>query len=160
MTKKTNLQNNTKPKDSAKPRYPEKDYNMVYGFKSIPFSKERLDDIAEDLMKWADTDEKALKLNLFLRKNKISRTKWYQWIKENEKLAEAHRFALNCIGDTREIGMLERRYREKGVIFMMPHYDEDWAIREQEQSKLKQDPEQKPTTVKVVMEDFRKKEEK
>ena len=138
-------QSTTPKREETKVRTSQKDYDCVYSFREMPPSEAYREKLYHSLMEWADTDQKAFKLNIWLRKQGIARRTWYDWIDRYEKLKFAHKWALNCIGDNREEKMLEGQYPEKSVMFSMPKYDEDWDELYKNHAKLKEATEQKAT---------------
>jgi hypothetical protein len=106
-------------------------------FKQRPVSERYIDRLAEELVKWARDDEEALKLSQFLIKNGIGDSDFYRFLDRNAKLKQAHAFALEAIGNRREIGALKRKLDSNMVFASMPHYDKDWRYLTEWKAKLK-----------------------
>ena len=145
--------NNTKPQIQAKsiPVKPVRDYEMVYQLRQIPVSDAYLEDLGLDLMEWADKNKEALKVNVWLRSKLIARNVFRDWCKRSEKLAMAHSFAKNAIGDRREIAALNKQMDASLVLKTMPIYDEDWVELTEWTSKLRDDQAQAASNFKIIM---------
>lgn len=98
----------------------------IFFFKRVPVSDDYLKKLALDLVHWALNDTKALKITQFRTERHISRTVWDTWRERSPELQDANDFALEVIGDRREIGGLEKRFDSGIVAYTMPHYDPAW----------------------------------
>ena len=118
----------------------------IFFFKRVPVSDEYLQKLAFDLVHWALNDEKALKVTQFRTARFICRDVWERWMARCPELSDANSFALEVIGDRREMGGLERRLDSSIVSYTMPHYDPAWkelvawksALKEKERDQQAQ----------------------
>lgn len=118
----------------------------IFFFKRVPVSDEYLQKLAFELVHWALNDEKALKITQFRTARFICRDVWERWMARCPELSDANSFALEVIGDRREMGGLERRLDSSIVSYTMPHYDPAWkelvawksALKEKERDQQAQ----------------------
>ena len=92
--------------------------------------------LARELVAWARGDENALKVSQFLEMNGISRRTWNRWVQKYEVFSDAYDYALMCIGNRREVGVMTRKFDSQSTSFMMLHYDEDWREAMSMKAKL------------------------
>jgi hypothetical protein len=98
----------------------------IFFFKRVPVSDDYLRKLAFELVSWVLKDDKALKITQFRTSRHICRKTWDTWVKRSPELQDANDFALEVIGDRREIGGLEKRFDSSIVAYTMPHYDPVW----------------------------------
>jgi len=135
MEKKKNSkkisQHNMVPKPKAKIRSRYFDHYLdMFSFREKPVNDLWLERLASDLVQWSYKDD-ALKFTQFLRERGINSTDFGRWLKRSEILKEAHKFALQNVGDRREIGGLKREFDAGIVKTTMAQYDENWRLLEQ-----------------------------
>lgn len=135
------------------------DFEMVFHYREQPVSDTFLENLALRLMDWAVRGKESLKLNVFLKENNIDRHSFHTWRKRCQRLDWATKFALNAIGDTREIGALKRKYVEGTVLKSMHQYDEDWKAGEEWRAKLNQPSDNKHSVFNIHIDEIPKVEE-
>ncbi len=121
--KKISKSNRKERKPSITGELQERD---IFFFKKVPVSDDYLRSLARELVFWALNDDKALKVTQFRFKRHISRDVWDLWTARCPELRDANEFALEVIGDRREMGGLEKRFDSSIVSYTMPHYDPVW----------------------------------
>jgi len=115
------------------------DYEWAFSFRQIPVSQDYLKHLACELAYWADTNEDALVFSEFFhdRKPRIPKQSFYEWVKKNQFLADAHKYALEAIGNRREKGALKKKLDANTVIKSMPIYSEEWKELNEWYGKMK-----------------------
>lgn len=100
--------------------------------------------VAHELVEWIDAPredgKQPIKLTEFFREKGIYHRDFHRLSKQYEILAQAADYALRALGDIRERNVLENKWNPTAGMFMMGHYDEDWAteMRRREEAKQKQ----------------------
>ena len=112
-------------KSEEKVKLLEEWYNFTTSTKCI-LTTTTAERLARELVAWARGDENALKVSQFLEMNGINRRTWNRWCEKYEILRDAYEYALMCIGNRREIGVMTRKFDSSSTSLLMPFYDEDW----------------------------------
>lgn len=111
-------------------------YTDMFSFKEKPVSDRWIEALAAQLVKWAMDDPQALKISQFYKVRGINSSDMTRWLGRSEVLRHAHKFALQTIGDRREVGAILRVYEPGMIRYMMPHYDEDWRKEEEHKNQM------------------------
>lgn len=126
------------PKSKALSNIVFDEYFDMFSFKTKPVSDTFIDHIAQELVTWVLSDDKAYKLSQFYVKKGIGSDDIKRWENRNKNLLRAHAFALEVLSIRREIGALERKLDPGMVRYTMPHYDKTWKELEEWRAKLKE----------------------
>ena len=133
MSKKSNA-----AKNITEAKIPSKEVTMFYRNSYIgklcPLSDDFLNNLADELAKWAwdnrnnfePTAESAMTIEDFFHAKGIKRKVFRDWTQRNEKLQDAKEYALEVIGSHRERGALFWKIAEKTVLRTMHHYSKTW----------------------------------
>ena len=123
-------------------------------WKAIPVTEQKLDKLAEKYLHWAENDEKALKITQFVIKERISLEDFYNWMDQNPKLKQAHKWVMAIIANRREIGAIERKYDASTIHKTMSHYDPVWKEQEIFKASLAKTEDEKSRNITVIVEKF------
>jgi len=125
----------------------------IFTLRKIPISDASIDQMAARLVKWILTTPKTkIVFADFLRIEGRDFTSFKNLKKRSEKLEAAYKFAMMCIGATREKGMLLNKLNASGVIASMPIYSQQWKELAEWKSALQQKSNEQTTTKFVVLE--------
>jgi len=156
-----------RPEDEYKPmdlNYKDKFENILYWGQNSGQKKEFYEELAKKMITWAkkkDSEEDSqIIFHDFLDENDLSAETLGEWIKKSPVLAKAYKHTLRLIGANRERGALRRRLDSSVVIKSMPIYSDEWKKLLEWQSKLNDDSSKQGTTIKVVMPEIPKIDEK
>jgi hypothetical protein len=139
-------------------------YEMYYSFRNYPVSQAFYEKLGLELMKWADTQQKQVSLSKFCRERRIPWITFLSWRKKSEKLEEAAQEAKRAIGDNREDLLMAHKYPERSFLWHQGHFHKEWREEEEHRINLKAKAQAvsggQPTTIKVVMPEIPRVEEK
>lgn len=129
--------------------------NVHPGFLKLITRGSRVNDsylsgLAQDLAKWALNNEKALKITQFLNVRGIPSQTFTDWMKRNEELSAANKYALQVIGTRREILALNKELDTSMVKFTMATYDKDWRKLEEWRADLRNSEVQATNNIVVI----------
>jgi hypothetical protein len=116
-----------------------------------------LEKLADTLITWIKEETDEYSVEAFLTAHNIPRTRYYEYVRKNKRLKEAHEFALMALGARREKGALKNKLNAQTANFMMPHYDPNWKAMvewRKEVSKPEEHATSAATQVIVKMEPF------
>lgn len=100
--------------------------------------------VAQELVEWVHRPRPdghdPIKLTEFFMEKGIYHRDFHRLSKRYDVLAQAADYALKALGCVRERNVLENKWNAAAGMFMMGHYDDDWAaeIRRREEAKQKQ----------------------
>lgn len=117
--------------------------------RSLVVTEEDLNELADLLVVWADTDE-ALKVSQFYTKFYMSDKVFYGYVAKCPKLADAVDIAKKKIGDRREVGAITGRFSSTIVEKTMPMYDSEYRSLIEWKSKLGVEQEQQGSRIVVL----------
>lgn len=103
------------------------EYYNYDSMKLIPITNATLRRLIENGIKWAREVDDAIKLSQFQDKNGIAKRSWQRWREAYKWFDEGTEQILTILGNKRELGLITRKYEPGSIIFMMPHYDDDWG---------------------------------
>lgn len=115
------------------------DYLDCFTFQYRPVTEAFINRISTELVTWAKTDEKALKVRPFFSNKGIAQDTYNKWRKKYPTFTAAYNLALAIIGDRREHGAVERKLDGTVVTYMMHHYDPEWRAAREFHNALKKD---------------------
>lgn len=164
MVKKTKSITPTDSKEKRVYQHVE-DYFNLNTWRLQPISVEGLERKAKELCQWVEKDPKAFKFAEWLKSEGIDPVRFKKWCERCPQLAEAHKYAIMCLGIKRERGatILKEKIYDKDMIRpVMFRYDKDWKQAEIFRAKLRakanEDTKQKGN-VTVVIEKYDDKKE-
>ena len=100
--------------------------------------------VAKALVAWVkrprEDGKDPIKLTEFFMEEGIYHRDFHRLAKRYDVLGHAADFALKALGNIRERNVLENKWNAAAGMFMMGHYDDDWAaeLRRREEAKQKQ----------------------
>lgn len=100
--------------------------------------------VAQELVEWVnkprDDGRDKIHLGEFFIEKGIYHRDFHRLSKRYEVLAQAADYAIKVLGCIRERNILENKWNPTAGMFMMGHYNEDWAaeMRRREEAKQKQ----------------------
>lgn len=112
------------------------DYLCLHTMSMKPITESTIDMLAKEVVDWAHNSDMALKITLFPRSKKIPTQTWYEWVGKYPKLRAAHIEALRCIGDRREIGVINRELDGTMIKDSMYMYDDAWKEMAEWKNKM------------------------
>lgn len=117
-------------------------------FKLIPTPIKTILRIGKELMEWAVNDPNALKVRQFFRSRGIDYDTIGRWRKRCSEFDRMYRFALDAIGDRREMAAFHKKASETIVMGTMVHYDPDYKeFIEWKQKMTQYDTDNKPQII-------------
>lgn len=152
-TKKDSKQN-SRPDEPGK----WKQYYNTLAHKMQPTNGKHKERLAIALTEWCQ-EKDSLVIEEFQQMMGIPNQTYYNWVANNNKLKEAHTFAVQQVGINREKLCLERNLGINSVAaFMLPRYSKSWKDEMNRRAELKHDKENNvPHT--FVLPDYFKKED-
>ncbi len=167
MIKKAKTSNtSTKSKPSHKKWYDE--YFDFISFRFKPISEIFLEKLGEDLVKYAtaehdDKKKEALSIFKFFKQKGIGSDNIKRWRERSPMFNGAYVFALEAIGERREMGAITKDFDSATVRVSMPKYEYkelSWTDAEEWRSKLRaaQDENMNGGTKIVVIEKYSEKD--
>ena len=102
-----------------------------------PITRKFIERISYEIVKWAKEDPDALVMLKFYADHGFSDRDAQRWAKKFPIWQRARNAAKSYISARRQIGMLKRKYSERGVMVSLPVYGESWEFGE-DYSKLKE----------------------
>lgn len=167
MRKKVQTPNpSTETKATRKKWYDE--YFDFCSFRFKPISEIFLEKLGEDLVKYAtaehdDKKKEALSIFKFFKQKGIGSDNIKRWRERSEMFNGAYLFALEAIGERRELGAITKDYDSATVRVSMPKYEHkelNWTDAEEWRSKMRaaQDESLSGGTKIVVIEKYTEKE--
>lgn len=106
-------------------------------FRSVPLSERKLEELCLDIIQWASTDEKALRVEEYYLNNGISRQAWLRWLDRFPSLAESYRQAKEIIGMRAYKKAFNRVGSESLLRHMQHQYDPAWKDAEDYQLEIR-----------------------
>lgn len=119
-----------------------------YSWRERPVSEAYINQLCEELLEWAVTDKKALRVSTWIRERKISRQTVKHWRAAFPQFNAAYAEAMEAIGDRREIGAIEKTYDANSVFRSLHQFDSEWHesvnkyhsdLKKEEEASKKQD---------------------
>lgn len=153
----TKIKKQTKTRDKSSKESPWiEDYLDCFSMKIKPVTEAFLERLGQELIQWAEREEKQYKIAPFFDKRRIGWSTYDRWAKEHPKFGAAYNLAKSILGTRREYGALERKLDAGTVIQMMPHYDQEWKQMVKERNEMKAQANEKASggTQFVIMEKF------
>lgn len=102
------------------------EYYNFNTFRLMPVSQSTLERLRDNAIKWAISDNNALKIKQFLILNGITPGTWTRWKDKYPEIKEAHEVMLTAIGNRREVGLITRKFDPGSTMKSMIVYDEEW----------------------------------
>lgn len=140
---------NTNNRNKIVPNKKFDEYHDMFSLRLKPVPDAFIDQVAENLVRWALTTEDALILKEFYVLQGMNSTDMKRWCERNENLKRAHQFALMVLGIKREKGALTRKLDAGMVASSMAHYCEDWKALAEWRSALTKTDDQKSQEIHV-----------
>lgn len=126
MTKrKKNNTNSTTQLKSFSTNYFDEYLDMTC-LRTRPVTAQWVEALGLRLMNWAANDPKAYKVSQFYLSEGICNHDFERWMEKYEFFKHAVNFAVQCIGNRRESGGLERKFDSGIVRYTMNRYDKEW----------------------------------
>jgi len=126
-------------------------YFDLQTFKMKPISPQFIDQLAEKLIVWVDSDEDALIFEEFFKLTKIYSANFYEWLEKSENLKRAHEYAKSMLAIRREKGGLKRKLDPGMVQASMPMYSKAWKEMTEWKAKLKEESAAQANNITVVI---------
>jgi hypothetical protein len=140
------------------------EYRNMLTCKRTPISEKGMRMFADEMVQWAITDEKAIRIEAFHLKKGIQSKIYYEWLSKYEDLREAHDHAMNIIGMRTYDKAFNRQAAENIFKHMQYMYDDGWKQatdhHNAQKKELQQDEETVPTVVNVYTNDYSVNDEK
>jgi hypothetical protein len=147
-------QHSTENTDKPKIQVLEEYYNYD-SMRLVPITNATLERLMDNGRKWARDVKDAIKLKQWTDLNGIPWCTWQEWVKKYPIAAQGAQDILIILGNKRELGLVERKYEPGSIIFMMPHYDDDWGNMCKWRASLKpKEGEQKSGETFIVIEKY------
>jgi len=121
-------------------------------FKMKPISMGYLKKLAEDLLKWVDSDRDALLIKEYINAKKINMADYYRWKERCPELQRSHDYVLAVLGERREKGLISRKLEPTSVTFMMPHYCKEWKNQVEWRNNLRKEVEATKESKTIILE--------
>jgi len=129
------------------------EYKDMRSFQKKIVNQAFFDKLALELLDWAENDEMALKLSQFYIKKGIWDGDFYRFCEKSDNLKRAHIWAMQMIGNRREVLGLQKKIDPGMVSYTMAHYDKTWKDLAEWRAAISKDKEETKQTV-VVIEKF------
>ncbi len=135
-----------------------KDQSKYFFFMNNPVSKTYLDDLAEEMINWAEKNKAETAYKAFLVEKKIPAGAFKEWI--NHKNGKKLKFALSVvklmIGVTREKGINQGQLNFNAIKLTQYLYDEDFDNSQIREAKIKAEyhDKEKAETKIIIMDSF------
>lgn len=136
------------------------EYLSLADMKMKPVSENTLNELASQLITWANEAEDVYSMSAFLRLKMLRWSTFYNWLEKSKKLQAAYEYALLVLGERRERGGLTRKLDSGMVSYTMAHYDPKWKKLAEWRAKLKQENDPGTESKIVVIERFSDPKEK
>lgn len=114
------------------------------------YSEGHIEELAAQLLVWAETDNKALKLSQFATLKRISFSTLCNFVNRSDNFARCWEEAKRIIGDRREIFMLTGKMNLSGMSQMVK-YDDSFRKVEEWRSKLRRKIEELDAAKKIIV---------
>lgn len=132
------------------------DYFDCLALSYKPVTEAFINRLAQELIRWAETDEDAVKFEQFYAPKYIQRRTFERWIERFDVLRNASEVARSFISCRRELNTLKRKFDASTNNKVMFKYDEDWkdAAMFDNELKAQANKEANSGTQFIVMEKF------
>jgi hypothetical protein len=124
-----------------------------------PITNEYLNAMSHELIEWAcNDDEPVYTIRKFFRDRRHARESIRTWLKRYEPFRVAYEFALEAIGDRRELGglgVLPKKLDTAIVLRSMHNYLDEWKDIDRWHASLKEES-NKPTTLNIIVDPIEK----
>lgn len=122
-----------RPKQVTKTNW--KNKYKFYNHKGIPDAA--LDDLAEHMVEWVNSDPNIMVFGEFLIKYAVSRNSMRRFLERSDKLRDAKSYAMHVIGVNREKAALFKKIDYNTMKLKQHQYDSDWGEAEERASRLR-----------------------
>jgi hypothetical protein len=112
------------------------DYQDFFTYRMQPISEGFLEKLGNELIVFAETEEKVLRLEWFFTKKRINPATGWRWAKKYEKFGEAYKLAKTILGMRREAGAMHFDYNHATISQAQRYYDETWISADEIKASL------------------------
>lgn len=119
------------------------EYQDCFTFQTKPVTQMFLERLSHDLIEWAKTNKRALRLSQFYIHKGIPKNTFFRWCDKYPILRGAKETAMSLMADRREIGAIVKKYEKTVILLNIHQYDSDWDATNKYHSDLKVDNEDK-----------------
>lgn len=118
VAKNSNI-STTKP---TSPKFDFDEYRNMKTLQKLPINNLFLETLAKDLIEWALNNDDALRISQFYGSKHMTRDDFMRLMNKNETLREAYDFAIETLGQRREIGWIKGDYEGSAISATLAHY--------------------------------------
>ena len=102
------------------------EYKSTKGWKTEPITDHWIENFAQEMLLWAQTNNTALVLDQYFQDKGVCQETKYRWLEKYPLVRKAYDEALLAIGIRRESGAIHKKYETNMIANMMWHYSKAW----------------------------------